>query len=237
VIGSLGDKAEEADTKAKKAIADSSTALSQAKDALTKSGEAAESLGKAEDEASKAQTASSNALTLAHDARQEADSFEKDIVSAKKQATEAEAHLAEARQLAANAAQGTAAITAELADRTLTDEQVKSIADKLKFYAGQEYDITPYRDSKESVGIAERIFLALRLAKWKFLPSKAIGLFGGVVGVQVWRHPDADEQTKAAAAGLVAALLHEGIQAELQVQNSENNPKHSIISLNVGAKR
>src|ERR1019366_3016874 len=98
VIGSLGDKAEEADTKARKAIADSSTALFQAKDALTKSGEAAESLGKAEDEASKAQTASSNALTLAHDARQEADSFEKDIASAKKQATEAEAHLAEARQ-------------------------------------------------------------------------------------------------------------------------------------------
>src|SRR5207302_11257882 len=35
VIGSLGDKAEEADKKAKIAIADSSTALSQAKDALT----------------------------------------------------------------------------------------------------------------------------------------------------------------------------------------------------------
>jgi ElaB/YqjD/DUF883 family membrane-anchored ribosome-binding protein len=40
VIGSLGDKAGEADSKAKKAIANSSNALSQAQDALTKAGKA-----------------------------------------------------------------------------------------------------------------------------------------------------------------------------------------------------
>ncbi len=135
VIGSLGDKAEEADGKAKKAITDSATALSQAKDALTKSGKAADSLGKAEDKANKAQTASSNALTLARGARSEADSFEKDIVSAKKQAAEAEAHLAEARQLAANAVQGTAAVTAKIAGRRLTVEQKERLKSLLKPFA------------------------------------------------------------------------------------------------------
>src|SRR5438132_3197449 len=110
VIGSLGDKAEEADRKARTAIADSSTALSQAKDALDKAGAAQSSLGRAENESKKAQTAALNALLLAREARrdadsatasaagamslaqgarQEADSFEKDILDAKTQAASA----------------------------------------------------------------------------------------------------------------------------------------------------
>jgi hypothetical protein len=56
IVGSLGEKAEQADTKAKTAIVDSTTALSQAKDALGKAGKAQEYLGKAEDEANKAET-------------------------------------------------------------------------------------------------------------------------------------------------------------------------------------
>jgi hypothetical protein len=135
VIDSLGEKAEEADRKAKRAIADSSTALAQAIDALTKAGKASDSLGKAEDKANKAQTASSNALALARGARSEADSFEKDIVSANKQAAEAEAHLAEARQLAANAVQGTAAVTAKIAGRRLTEEQKEKLKSLLKPFA------------------------------------------------------------------------------------------------------
>ncbi len=117
VIGSLGDKAGAAETKAQSAIdksslaehkadvanTNSSTALSQATDALTKAGKAAASLKKAEDEADKAKTAASNALTLARDARKEADSFEGDIKTAKQQAADAESHLAEALKEATNA--------------------------------------------------------------------------------------------------------------------------------------
>jgi hypothetical protein len=83
VIGSLGDEAQEADTKARTAITDSSIALSHAKDALTKAGTAETFLGKAEGEAKNAQMEASNALTLASGARKEADSFEGEILAAK----------------------------------------------------------------------------------------------------------------------------------------------------------
>jgi hypothetical protein len=83
---------------------------------------------------------------------------------------------------------------------------------------------------------AGRIHVALQLAFWKFLPTGS-ALLGGVVGVLVWIHPEADEPTKKAAESLVAALLKEGIEAELRMQNPANTPKHNRISLNVGSKR
>jgi hypothetical protein len=216
VIGSLGDRADEADRKAKTAITDSATALSQANDALSKAGKAQESLGKAEEEANKAQTASSNALTLARGARQEADSFEKDIRSAKDAAAKAEA---------------------KLADRTLTDEQVRSIAAKLSVFSGQAYTVTAYWDSKESLGITNRIHSALLLARWAYSEEGSKSwMLGGEIGVLVWTHPDAGESTKKAATSLIDALNAEGIEATPRLQNPKN-PKSDMISVNVGAKR
>jgi hypothetical protein len=217
IVGPLKEQAERADEKAKKAIADSSTALSQANDALGKAAKAQESLGKAEDEANKAETAASNALMIAREARQEADSFEKEIASAKEAAARTEE---------------------KLADRTLTDEQVKLIASKLKQYAVQEYNVTAYWESKESLGLANRIHQALQLANWKIVDTdKWRGLMGGVIGVLVGYHPEADERTQQAAKALVTALSLEGIEAEPQVENAKNNPKHNKISLTVGSKR
>jgi hypothetical protein len=132
VIGSLGDKAEEADRKAKTAIADSATALSQAKDALTKAGEAANSLGKAEDEANKAKISASNALTLASGARREADSFEKDIVFAKKQAADAESHLAEALKQTADARRQANAIKQALVELDNQLRTTQAQADEIR---------------------------------------------------------------------------------------------------------
>jgi hypothetical protein len=194
----------------------SETALSQAKDAMTKAGKAEDSLGKAEDEANKSQTASSNALTLARGARQEADSFEKDIRSAEDAAAKAEA---------------------KLADRTLTDEQVRSIVAKLGVFSGQAYTVTAYWDSKESLGIANRIHSALLLARWAYSDegSKSM-MLGGEIGVLVWTHPDAGESTKKAAESLIEALNAEGIEAAPRLQNPKN-PKSDMISINVGAKR
>ena len=126
----------------------------------------------------------------------------------------------------------------KLADRTLTDEQVRSIGGELKSYSGQEYEVVAYWDNIESVGIAVRGHQALQVAHWAFLPLKEWhGLFGGVVGIQVWRHADADEQTRKAAESLVSALTAKGLQAEVRIQNAQNNPTHSKISLNVGSIR
>jgi hypothetical protein len=230
LIGSLSDKARSADTKAQSALDKSgiaenrandagikaSKAQEKSEDALAKAGKAEKSLGKVESEASKARAAALNALALARSARQEADSFEKDIVSAKRAAAEAEA---------------------KLADRTLSDEQLRRIANKLVKFASQEYIVTAYWDSKESLGIANRIHAALQMARWSYSDegSKSM-MLGGVVGVVVWTHPNADETAKRAAKSLIDALNAEGIEAAPREQNPKN-PKSNTIAVNVGSKR
>jgi len=183
------------------------------KDALTKAGKAEDSLGKAEDEANKAQTASSNALTLARGARQEADSFKKDIRSAKEAAAEAKE---------------------KVADRTLTDGQAVSVAGKINPFAGQRVQIMTYFDASEPMELANRILLALRLAKWQYLPPPEHSiLIGGITGVQVFIHPEADQSTKNAAGALAAALNEQGIAATLKF---DTGYAKNQIMINVGAK-
>jgi hypothetical protein len=208
-------------------------------------GEAKESAKTAAKDATTAKVASAGAvadsgtaLTLAKGARKEADSFEGDIKSAKTEAADAESHLAEARERAAAAETRVLELNAKLADRTLSDEQIKAIGAKLARYAGQEYDIVPYWDSPESVGIANRIQLALAaVAQWKYKPPGSWeGLMGGLVGIKVSVHPQADEATLAAAKDLTLALQNAGLEAKEELQNPKN-PKSNAIGLSVGSKR
>jgi hypothetical protein len=221
IIGSLDADAREALMTSGTALAQSREAETKSADAIDKAGKAQESLGKAEGEANRAQAASSKALSIANDAkqvsreaRQEADSFEKDIASAKEAATKAEA---------------------KVADRKLTDEQVRSIAAKLSGFVGQAYTVTAYWDSKESLGLANRIHSALLLAKWAYSDEGSKGMMlGGEVGVIVWTHPEAGERAKKAATSLIDALNAEGIEATARLQNPQN-PKSDMIAVNVGA--
>jgi hypothetical protein len=202
---------EEAD--AVKGIADEARA--DAKDALIKAQAAQHSLAQAESDAAKAQSEAANALATAREARKEADSFEKDILLAKQAASEAKE---------------------KVADRELTNEQVQAIAGKLKHSSGQIYTVTAYWSSKESMYIANRVALALNIAGWAYSHEGEKGMMlGGVIGIFVYTHPDADPTTKELATNLVAALVHEGLSAELKLQNPTNNPKHNTISLEVGA--
>lgn len=131
-----------------------------------------------------------------------------------------------------------AALNGKLADRTLSDNQVKSIAAKLAKYAGQEYDIIPYWDSPESMTIANRVQLALlQGAHWKYSPpTAATNLMGGLVGIKVNIQPQADEQSLMAAKDLTLALQAAGLEAK-EAFNNPKNPKSNKISLSVGAKR
>ena len=61
-------------------------------------------------------------------------------------------------------------------------------------------------------------------------------MLGGVVGVHIWTHPEADEVTKRAAKSLIDALNEEGIQTSPNQQNPKN-PKTNAIAVNVGSKR
>jgi len=183
VIGSLGDKAEEADRKAKTAIADSSTASSQAKYALGKAGKAQESLGKAEDEANKAQEASASALTLASATKKEVGSFAKDIASVKKQAAEAESRLADAMKRAN-------ILTAQL-NRLTTPRSLPSspeIMSALKPFNGTGYMFTGVCADTECIQLLRDIDNALGLAGWK--RAKAPHVFPGLL---LWGSPSDDD--------------------------------------------
>lgn len=125
----------------------------------------------------------------------------------------------------------------QLADRTLSDKQVEAIAGKLAKYAGQEYNVTAYWDSPESVGIANRVHLALQKAHWKFLPMTAWrGLMGGLVGIKIAVHPNADDPTLKAAQDLALALQAQGLEAKEEMENPKD-AKSNTISLSVGSKR
>jgi hypothetical protein len=190
------------------------------------------------------QQKTAHAQQEAAEAKALAGGFERDIAVANQKSGEANeraAHLeveaAGQRQRAAEAEAKLIELQRTLADRSLTDSQAESILDKIKLFAGQEYAITAYWDSKESLGIANRINAILELAGWRYNPvgSKSF-MLGGIVGIQVWTHPDASESTKQSAAALISALSNEGLAAEGRTQNPQN-PRTDMINVNIGSKR
>jgi hypothetical protein len=127
-------------------------------------------------------------------------------------------------------------LTKRMADRVLTDEQVQQIANKVKAYAGQEFQIVTYWDMKEPLALANQIYTSLDRAGWKYIkPESAAFMLGGTEGVQVWRHPDAEDRIQKAADALVAALKDADVAAVLKLQNAAN-PIDNKINLNVGTK-
>jgi hypothetical protein len=61
-------------------------------------------------------------------------------------------------------------------------------------------------------------------------------LLGGTEGVQVWTHPDADEEVKKAADALITALISVNIAAVVHKYENATDPKDNLIHLNVGTK-
>jgi hypothetical protein len=175
---------------------DANAAIGKAKSASDEADRAKIESGKARDVAGKAEA-------LARGARKEADSFEKDIKDAKRDASEAKTLLSEVRQLAkeaqeraASAEKGTERLTTRFADRTLTDAEIKDIGDTLRPFAGQEYEVETYWETPECLNISNRIHLALLFARWKYIPpERGRMLLGGVTGINISRHPEADDAT------------------------------------------
>jgi hypothetical protein len=146
---------------------------------------------------------------------------------------------AQAKQAEAKASQAQLDLARFKAPRALTDEQAKVIAEKLKQFGPQAFEVTTYWDSVEPMAFSQRLAdILVRSAGWKLEQPKAFhALLGGLVGVQVYVHPLADDQTRAAASALVAVLTEEGVFAKLKLETTENNPKHNKIALNIGTKQ
>jgi hypothetical protein len=65
----------------------------------------------------------------------------------------------------------TKALQERLADRQLTDEQVAQIANRVKPFSPQQFEMTAYWDDKECMGITNRIHDALTLGGWEYLKA------------------------------------------------------------------
>jgi hypothetical protein len=61
-------------------------------------------------------------------------------------------------------------IEQRLADRILSDAQLVVIANKVRQFGNQEYQVTTFWDLKEPLTLANRIHAALSLAGWKYIP-------------------------------------------------------------------
>lgn len=156
---------------------------------------------------------------------------------ADQRAAEANQKAAEANEAAERERLARAKIEAVLADRTLSDDQMRQLIAKMAHFPGQEFGIIAYWDSNESAGIANRIAAALQHAQWKIdVPKQFTRLLGGVVGIIVWIHPEADRPAVEAASALVSTLQGDGLQVELRAHRG-NPPKDNKISIDVGAKR
>lgn len=182
--------------------------------------------GEADDAKSKAdeaKTTAAGADTLAGKAQTKADAADTTSRNALKRAFSAEQEADEVKE--------------KLANRRLSPLQMTAIGGKLRRFNGQEYTVTAYWQSPESLDFANQIHVVLHnIAKWEYNPEGSKSqMLGGVVGVYVWTHPDADENTLAAAKSLVDALQAEGFKAEEKKQNPAN-PKTNIIRVNVGSK-
>jgi hypothetical protein len=127
-------------------------------------------------------------------------------------------------------------IKQRMADRVLSDHEIQEIADEIKQYAGQELQIVTYWDMKEPLALANQLYISFDRAGWKYIkPERASFMLGGTEGIQVWRHPNADDLVQKAADALVAALNAANLDAVLKLQNSAN-PIDNKINLNVGTK-
>jgi hypothetical protein len=173
----------------------------------------------------------------------DAEDARKSAAQAEERAAKAEAHLAESNERAAkanaraaDAERETERLKQRFADRKLTDAQAKKMTDKLRSFAGQEFDVTPYWETKESMGIANRIVDVLVRAGWKYTPPKQSGMMlGGVTGVLVYVHPSAPVSVRNAADALVSILNNQDIVSEIRQQNPAN-PLDVKLHLNVGTK-
>ncbi len=211
-----------ADTEVAQSNKDAAAARKDAEDTRKQSASTNERAAKVEQHAAQENERAAKALQAAEVARKNAEAFRLQI--------------AQANERAANAERETARLTQRLANRTLTDAQVATIAEKLRSFSGQEVQMVPYWDDKESMAIANRILQALNLAGWKYLPLEhGTSLMGGIIGVLVFVHPETDAGPKEAAASLVSALNEQGITSDLKYQNDPGHPTNRLM-IDIGSR-
>ena len=122
----------------------------------------------------------------------------------------------------------------KLAPRSLTDEQISRIRDKMVLFSGQKFKALTYWDVAEPDTITKRIGNdALIAAGWQFIKDETFtALIGVVTGIEVQTSMDSNEEMKKAASALVDALVAEHLSAQMRFEPTLKD----LILLQVGVK-
>ena len=151
---------------------------------------------------------------------------------------QAETARLESAKANARAAEANLALEKFKAPRSIDQHGPQLIISKLSNFSEQEYKITTFWDLKEAFEFSNQLNHALQKAGWKYVPHGEGGAFllGGISGIQVWTHPNADQHVRDAADALVSTLKELEKNPTLKIQNA-TTPNDNIIRLNIGTKR
>lgn len=123
--------------------------------------------------------------------------------------TEAERQAAEANLKAEEERHARMKIEERLAPRHLTEEQQKTIADKLRSFIGQKLNVMFSNDTPEVANIAREILFIFKEVEWQCGMMVGHDIARSVSGILVEVLPGADAAGKAAAQALASALRSE----------------------------
>ena len=205
IIGSLDQKAKDAEQTAEKALGDSATAITQsgqatgeAKSAELEAGGAKSSADKAASAASRASGAASDALSLASGARKETQLVDQDLESAKKDLESAKQKLLRDGPRAA----------------LLSDPKTReNIMSALVPFPGQKVDILTSSMYRPEVGELESYLISIVTApvNWELEERRIDATLTMPGGVVVFIGPTATKSTRDAATALGTALKSVGL--------------------------
>ena len=145
------------------------------------------------------------------------------------------ANEAETERAKAEAYKAQLALEQFKAPRSLTDEQVARISEKMRPFAGQRFGMITYWHVKEPSDFTKRIENdALIAAGWVSIEKFGV-LVGMVTGVDVQLCEESDATTKNAANELVSALAAESITATTTIIRYGQTHK-DLIRIQIGWK-
>ena len=120
------------------------------------------------------------------------------------------------------------------APRSLTDEQILRLKDKLRPFAGQNFGMITYWNVKEPTDFTKQIGDDVLIAAgWNFIKAeRGEALIGVVTGIEVELSDESVQIAKDAAYTLVSALAAEDVVATIR-----NEPTYTtLIKIQVGMK-
>jgi hypothetical protein len=179
------------------------------------------------------------ALWKSSNRRQDAAKAEADlrVLNVEQTVADSKKAAAEANKIAEGERLARVKLEARLAPRSLKGESQKAVANAIRAFAPQSFDILWYADDPESHDLANDIYAAFQHAGWVLDSSNSWLGFSVILGVVIEFAPSATDTVGTAGDALAAALQEEGIDAKAQSRvDDEKEKQPERLRIKVGKK-